>query len=159
MGYYITEENVTAWWKEISEGLSRGAITTDQISGWIDDAERLVNGKVSKRYAIPFPVAPPLIVSCSKWLFRLAWQEWAHTPKSDDAEIPGHFKTYDRIIALLDEIASGQIPLVGEDGVAIEPADGVVNGIRSNFQEVPAIFNMRASWEQEVDDGYDYEPE
>jgi len=160
MGHYITTADVSAWWREISEGLTRKAITTDQVSGWIDDAERLVDGKVGKRYALPFASPPPLVVACSKWLFRYFWQEWAHTPKSDDEEIPGHFKSYDRIIALLDEIASGQMPLVGNDGVAIDPADGVIDSIRSNFQDTDPIFSMKDAYDQEIPDPYgDNEPE
>lgn len=157
---YITVDEVKTRFPSIEAEIERGTLTEARLSTWIDSAEALINSYLSKRYSLPFDSVPPIVTSLSYELVEFYWQKGINTPTSSGDEVPWLYKRYDRIIAQLERIVNGEEALVDDEGEEVEVSDALLKNLKSNHQEVDQIFRItKPSWEQEIDDDYDKEPE
>jgi phage gp36-like protein len=90
-------------------------LTSAQLYGYAADAEALVNAKIARHYALPLAVTPPLLETVSTDIAiyytlakRLFTQERLNASPWPDR--------YKEALAILDQIATGQVTLVGTDG-------------------------------------------
>ena len=74
-------------------------------------------------------------------------------------EVPWLLQRYREVINRLKDIQSGKTALYDADNVKISPSSERLNTLRSNHLKVDQIFNMKDTWEQEVESNYGKEPE
>ena len=155
---YITLDEVKAQYPSLAESITRGTVLASRAEQWIEDSESLINGYVSQRYTIPFTINPPLIISLAYGFFDYYYQKDIHTPSSSGDEVKWLYPRYDRLIAVLELIQSGELLLLDTANTVISASADRLKKIESNHREVDQIFSMKESWNQSVDSDYAEEP-
>jgi phage gp36-like protein len=91
------------------------AITSAQLYTYAGDAEALVNARVANRYTVPVSGQPPLLVTLTTDLavYRVLALRVFTSERMNESMWPDRYKESS---ALLDQIASGDIPLVTTSG-------------------------------------------
>lgn len=130
---------------------SKSAATSAQLYYHLEGAAYEVIGKLAKRYSLPYAQTSGLLhAQVANIAVRLALQgfleERAFTQeRSKESEWPSEF---DKQRDLLDEIASGAIPLVNNDGTIIDGNATQVqvwsntSGYLPTFTEDPSDMNQ-----------------
>ena len=111
---YCVEKDVRA----VLTDLDRQALGGIMVEVFITKAENIVNGKLSKRFTVPFAVTPPMVKTltidiAAFYVLRTLYTQEAQNTSNWALEI------YKEAMTLLDEIASGQKELLDVDGVII----------------------------------------
>ena len=92
--------------------------TSAQLAVFAERAESVMNAKLAKRYALPFVVAPPVLQTIATELavYNFLTRRVFTQEKQNRSEWPDRYK---EAMDLLDEIVSGEFPLIDAAGVVI----------------------------------------
>ena len=155
---YLTVASVKEQYPSLKEQIDRGTVASARVERWISQSESLIDSYIAQRYEIPFADNPPLVVALAYEVFEYFWQKDVYTPTSSGDEVPWLYARYDRILKILNQIATGLLSLFDNSNKKISPSPTKLKTIRSNHQKVNQLFSMKESWEQKVDSEYDKEP-
>lgn len=106
--------------------IATGAIDSDVVAKALSDADELIDGYLSTRYALPLASVPPLVAQLARviayWMLHLTEPDTKTT------------KAYDNALRRLRDIASGamRIPAAG-----LEPATTNAGGVQMTSRERP----------------------
>ena len=105
--------------------------------------EALMNAKLSRSYALPFTSALPLLeaVATDLTIYDIIAKRNITMTRNEDNDWPSRFKSAEK---LLDQIASGELPLITSSGSAITPSAGAAR-VWSSTQAYTPTFNEDAS--------------
>lgn len=97
---------------------SVGGISNDVYDTYASAAESIVDGKLARRYTVPFSPTPPLVETLSTDIaaYRLWTQRLSPRKGADDEEKTNALK---EALALLDELADGTMTLTSSDGSVV----------------------------------------
>jgi len=154
---YLTENEVLGYFPDLNDRLESGKVTEVMIKQWIKDASSIIDLYLSKRYKVPLSKQCPLIITLSKELFEYFDCKNRYTPSfAGEAEAEKFLeKRYDRVIKLLEKIASGEFALFDEDGSYITPDPKKVVVPWSNNMDSEPIFKItKEAIDLEVPEGY-----
>lgn len=154
---YLTRSEVLGYFPDLNERLGSGKVTNVMIDRWITDASSIIDAYLSRRYKVPLSSVSPLIQTICKELVEYFDCKNRYTPSyGGETEAEKWLdKRYERMIRLLEMIASGQISLYDSEGSLIEPDSVKLISPTSNNQNIDPIFKItKEPVEWEVPDGY-----
>jgi phage gp36-like protein len=151
---YLTIAEVFVAFPSLEEQYNKSRVSGERITGWIKEAQDLVDGHVGSRYQLPFAVSPPLIETLALELFEYFWQKSTYTPTSTGNEVPWLYARYDRILKLLQQIRDGKLMLFDSDGEEIPTSNRKLEILDSNHIDNDAIFTMDDAEKQEIPSSY-----
>lgn len=113
---YTTVDNVYQGYPTVG---SITTITSIVISSlFIVQVEAMINSKISKLYSVPVAGSPPLLEMIARdiTMYRLLSRRMYPQERASNSDWPDRFK---ESMALLDQIADGEMPLLTASGTAI----------------------------------------
>lgn len=118
---YTTVEKVLATLPNVA---SRSNITSADIADFISRGETIINAKLAKSYSLPFTAAVPILetISTDIGTYLLLSRRFFTQEKQNSSAWVDRFR---ESVKLLDDIADGEMALVGADGAVIEGGGGV----------------------------------
>jgi phage gp36-like protein len=98
-------------------------VTSADMFLFIQQADSIVNGKIGKQYTVPVSPTPPLLETLSTDLamYRLLALRFFTQKQMNDSVWPDRFK---ETMALLDQIADGELALVNSAGTIVDAPEG-----------------------------------
>ena len=158
----LTVEDVQEQFPSIADRMERDTLSEGRVERWISHAEGLVNSKISARYDVATLVAtdpPPAVLLMLYWGFFDYFAEMeTYTPTNSGGDVPWVYARYDRLMRFLNDVASGAVQMLDEDGASVAPSAEMLEAIRSNHTTKNQIFSQKESWDMTVDDNYSDEP-
>jgi phage gp36-like protein len=126
--------------------------TKETIDLHIRRADGLINGKVSKRYAVPFTTVPPLIRTIAEDITSYyVYRSFFTQDNQNRTEYLEELK--DDALDCLEQIMEGKLDLVDTGGSAVPiRTEEVVDQLWSNTQDYQPIFDIDNILEQDFDD-------
>lgn len=127
------------------------SVTTGEISFQLGQAQALINAKLAKNYALPFDATPPALVGIT--LDFAIYTLFARTVETEGRDNPWA-KRYEMSSKLLDELSSGEIPLVTASGTVITGTNAVAQVWSQHSTYNPPVFPSGGdefAWRQDRD--------
>lgn len=130
--------------------------TTAIISAHIDYTDAYINGKIAKRYSLPFAVVPANLrpIAADITAFRSYRSFYAQDNQNTAARINEYANIPDSNSAfdLLEQIRAGDFDLVYTTGALVPEATGNADArIEDANEDYSAIFNVDGILDQSVD--------
>lgn len=128
------------------------AITSGIVCQFITDTEAEVNARIAKRYSVPVPGTPPLLVAITERETRyriLVQRGLIQFPAAQQGQHPLQVQHKDDQ-SLLDKIAEGEISLVASGGGLVDPNTSNLE-IWSSTKDYNPTFH-EGSWGDQVQD-------
>ena len=130
---------------------SATTLSSEQTYNYALGAESIVNGKIAKIYTVPATGSgvPELLktIATDLTVYRILGQRLLRGARGDEDPWAARFK---EINELLDQIASGELALVGADGAVLEQR-GDLSEVWSNNMNYNPTFNEAGRLDQVVD--------
>ncbi len=104
--------------KKAYRRIDTAGLVPDELEFFSQTADSVINGKIAKRYVVPISPTPPLLKTISIWLAIYYFTLRQDQGSSDEVRNWAQ-ALYDQMIALLDQIASGEIVLVNTSGTIL----------------------------------------
>jgi len=131
--------------------------TTVIISGHIIRADAFINGKLARRYEVPFSPTPPLIGLIAEditsyYTYRSLYAQDNQNTSTRLGEYGNNDDTM-TAFALLEQIRLGEMDLVNTAGSLVgERSSEADDSVYSNNEDYTPIFDVDSTLTQQVDD-------
>ena len=144
---YCTADNVY----DALEGISTNEISQARVEDRIAYARSIIDGKVAKRYDVPFGSSPypPLAVQLNVDLASYFVMKTLYIGEGQNRSSWTR-SFYENAMVILDEIADGGIDLLDDNGVLISERDSSTR-VRSNTENYKPTFGFGDALDEEID--------
>lgn len=134
--------------KKAYRRLDTAGLTPDELEYLVEEADSLIDAKISRRYQVPVSPTPPLLRNIST---RLAIYYFTFRQDQGGSEEVQRWiqTTYEQQLALLDQIADGTMSLVDSAGAAIGIQAAMLP--HSDTKDATATFGIEDETLQVVD--------
>lgn len=144
---YCTADNVY----DMLEGISTNEISQARVESRIAYARSIIDGKIAKRYDVPFDSAPypPLASQINVDLAAYFVMKTLYTGEGQNrSQWTEGF--YEKALMLLDEINDGKIDLVDDTGDLI-PERNLSTRVSGNIENYKPTFGFGDPLDEEID--------
>jgi phage gp36-like protein len=116
-------------------------LTSAHITDALGQAQAYIDAKIVKAYALPLAVEVPLLQTlCTDLgIYRLLTRRLYTSERLQQSPWPDRYK---EALAILDEIAAGEIPLVDSSGQLVEGRTDVAEVYSTNKNYVPTFSEL-----------------